>query len=164
MKIKNQQHKKKNTIAGSVLVEILIAASIILITFLILTATLQKSVQVAQLSLARQQASLLAEEGAEAIKLIRDTSWASITAVPTNTTQYLVFSGGTWAVTSTPSSIDGFTRTITVDDVMRDATDDIASNGTLDAGTKKITIAVSWQAKGVSRTENLVLYIANIAS
>ena len=164
MKIKNQQHKKKNTTAGSVLVEILIAASIILVTFLILTATLQKSVQVAQLSLARGQASLLIEEGAEAVKLIRDTSWASITAVPTNTTRYLAFVGGTWTITSTPNTIDGFTRTILIADVSRDATDDIASVGTVDTGTKKVTVTVSWQAKGTTQTENLIFYVADIAS
>jgi hypothetical protein len=135
-----------------------------LITFLVLTATLQKSVQVAQLSLARGQANLLIEEGAEAVKLIRDTSWASITAIPTNTTRYLAFTGGTWTVTSTPNTIDGFTRTIVVTDVSRDATDDIASTGTLDTGTKKVTVTVSWQAKGTTQTENLIFYVADIAS
>lgn len=159
-----QQHKKISHKQGSVLVEVLVAAAIILITFLILTATLQKSVQLAQASLARQQANLLIEEGAEAVKLIRDTSWASITAVPTNTTRYLAFSGGTWAITSTPATIDGFTRTISIDDVMRSATDDIAGSGTLDTGTKKVTVTVSWQAKGATQTESLVFYIADIAS
>ncbi len=162
---KKQQNKNKiNRKRGSVLVEVLIAAFIILITFLILTATLQKSVQLAQASLARQQANLLIEEGAEAVKLIRDTSWASITAVPTNTTEYLAFSGGTWAVTSTPTTIDGFTRTITIADVMRSATDDIAGSGTLDTGTKKVTVTVSWLLKGTTQNESLIFYVADIAS
>jgi Tfp pilus assembly protein PilV len=150
---------------GFFLIEVVVAASIISVVLILLIGSIQNSVEVSQRSLERTQASYLLEEGAEAIKAIRDNAWTNISSITPGTTYYLNWNGTTWVTTTTPQTIDIFTRTFTVSDVSRDANADIVTgSGTVDAGTKKITIVVSWVTPSGTKTEDLSFYVSDIRS
>jgi len=80
------------------------------------------------------------------------------------TNRVMTSSGGTWVLVTTPNTIDRFVRSVNVANVNRDAsTGDIVSNGgTLDTGTRLITINISWSESGKTITKNLPFYISNI--
>jgi len=149
-------------------VEILVAISIITASILAAMAVTQKSVYVSRQAFHTAQASFLLEEGAEAVRIVRDNAWSGISGLTAGGTYYLKFSGGTW-ITSTTLS-DGvlgiFTRKVSVANVNRDNTskDIVSSGGTLDAGTKLVTITVSWLEGGTLITKTLQFYIMNIFS
>lgn len=148
---------------GFFLIEVVVAASIISVVLILLLGSIQNSVQASKRSLERTQVSYLLEEGAEATKSIRDGSWSTISALTNGTTYYLSWNGSGWSFTTTPQQIDAFTRTVTFDSVSRESSDDIVTaGGTLDPGTRKITVAVSWSTPSGTQTETLVFYIANI--
>jgi type II secretory pathway pseudopilin PulG len=148
---------------GFFLVEVMVAASIIATVLMLLLGSISNSVEASQRSLERTQASYLLEEGAEAVRSIRDTSWATIAALTNGTTYYLSWSGTAWSLTTTPSTVDAFTRTVVLSAVSRDSTDDIVeSGGTLDTDTRKVVITTTWSAQSASRSENVSLYLTNI--
>lgn len=140
----------------------IIASSVIAVVLILLIGSIQNTVEVSQRALERTQASFLLEEGAEATKAIRDTSWSSISSLTPGTTYYLSYNGSAWVFTTTPVVIDRFTRSIVVTNVSRNATDDIAASGTTDSGTKLVTVTVSWSASTGLQTKSLAFYIANI--
>ncbi|HWC57510.1 MAG TPA: hypothetical protein VG621_00960 [Candidatus Paceibacterota bacterium] len=155
---------KQHSSEGFFLIEVVVAASIIATVLIFLLGAIQDSVDASRTSLERTQASYLLEEGAEAVKAIRDGGWSTISALDNATPYALSWSGSAWSLTtSSPETIDAFTRTVTFDAVSRDSSDTIvASGGTLDAGTRKVTITVSWNAAGGSTSVILPFYIANI--
>jgi len=150
---------------GFMMVEILIVASIISVSVLAFMAVAQKSIYLSRQSLHTAQAVFLLEEGAEAVRVLRDNNWDNITALSTNTTYYPTFTGGTWTMSDTPSTVGIFTRTVDIDSVNRDnITDDIAVSGTADDGTRLVTVNVSWLEGGNTVTKTLSFYISNIFS
>lgn len=110
----------------------------------------------------------LAQEGIEAVKIIRDTNWSTISTLSDNTNYYLYFdtassTNNTWKATSTISFIDSiFLRTFKLNAVYRDSDGRIQTSGTLDTNTKKISVSVSWQSKNSTTTKTLSTYITNI--
>ena len=154
---------KKNK--GSMLIEVIVATALISILMLALVSVAQKSLDLSERSLKQVQASFLLEEGVEAVKTVRDNSWTNISSVTTGVNQYLSFDTGTntWSLSSTPSTIDNvFTRTIVVDAVYRDGTDDIASSGTVDPNTKKVTVNVSWLSSFGTVNKSISFYIVDL--
>lgn len=147
---------------GFFLIEVIIASSIIAVVLILLIGSIQNTVEVSKRALERTQASYLLEEGAEATKSIRDTSWSSIAALTSGTPYYLSYNGTAWALTETPGVVDRFTRTVVISPVSRDASDDISATGTLDSGTKLVTVTVSWSASSGTQTKALAFYISNI--
>ena len=146
-------------------IEVLIAASIISVSILAATAVAQKSVYVSRESLHITQAGFLLEEGAEAVRIVRDNAWSNVSSLALNTNYYPTFSGGTWTLSSTANTVGIFTRTVSVASVMRDnTTKDISSSGTVDTGTKLITVKVSWNEGGSTLSKTLSFYIMNIFS
>lgn len=153
----------KHDTRGFFLIEVVVAASVIAVILLLLLSSIQRSVDVSARSLERTEASYLLEEGAEAVKAIRDTSWSTISGLTVGTTYYLSWSGSAWSLTTTPSTIDNYTRTVVFTNVSRDSNDDIVtSGGTVDTGTKKVTVTVSWSPATGARSEALNMYISNI--
>jgi Tfp pilus assembly protein PilV len=136
---------KKNK--GFFLIEVIIASAMIAGVIIVLLSTIQNSVEVSQRSLERTQASYLLEEGAEAVKSIRDDSWSSITTLTNGVT---------------PQTVGNFTRSFVLGAVYRDGNDDIASSGTLDTGTRMVTETVSWSTPNGTKSETLSFYIADI--
>lgn len=147
------------------MVEILVAISIIIVSVLAAMSVTQKSIFVSRQSLHVSEASFLLEEGAEAVRINRDNAWSNISSLNVGTNYYPTFSGGTWILSITSSTVGIFTRTVTVANVNRDATTaDIASSGVNDTGTKLITVTVSWMEGGDSLNKTLSFYIMDIFS
>ncbi|MFA5936945.1 MAG: hypothetical protein WC822_03645 [Candidatus Paceibacterota bacterium] len=156
--------KNKKISGGFMMVEIIVAISIIIVSVLVAMSVTQKSVSVTRQSLHTSQATFLLEEGAEAVRIIRDNSWSDISNLSNAITYYPTFSG-TWTLSTSPSTIGIFTRTVNIANVNRDAsTQDIAVSGTNDAGTKLITISVSWNEGGEVLNKTLSFYIMDIFS
>lgn len=147
---------------GFFLIEVVVAVSVIAVVLILLLGSIQNTVAVSKRSLEQVQSAYLLEEGAEAIKVIRDNQWSNISGLTSGVQYYLFYNGTTWVTTTTPNIIDQFTRTVTVVPVYRDATDDIASSGTLDAGTRRVTVTVSWTAPRGVQNKTMALYVANI--
>lgn len=157
---------KKNN-SGFTLVEVLIACAILSLCILALMTASSKGIQTSSQALRQTQAGFILEEGAEAVKTIRDASWSNISSLTTGTTYYLSFSTSTnaWSLSTTVApTIDSiFTRTIVLSAVNRDSNDDIASSGTLDTRTKKVTVTVSWPiSDNTTSNRTLDFYISDI--
>lgn len=112
----------------------------------------------------RIQSAFLTEEGIEAVRFMRDSSWSTnIEPLSNNTEYYLSFDGSAWEATTTPISPLGFTRTIMFETVNRDGNADITSSGgTLDINTKQLTVRTSWDEKGVTKEKVIKTYITNL--
>ena len=143
----------------------MVAVSIITVSILTAMAVAQKSISVSRQAFHSTEAAFLLEEGAEAVRIFRDNAWSNISGLAPGTDYYPTFSGGTWILSATPSTVEIFTRTVTVANVNRDdTTKDISLTGTDDPGTKLITVSVSWTEGGITVTKTLPFYISNIFS
>jgi hypothetical protein len=108
----------------------------------------------------------LLEEGVEAVRYLRDAGYTTnITPLIGAGVRYLDPSASGWTVTGTSTPIFGqFTRTITLENVYRrNADDDIvdvssADLKTLDPGTARLTVTVSWNGW----SESVTTYVANL--
>ena len=163
--------KIKNKNRGSMLVEIVIATSVISIFVLVSLNVAQRSIVISRQAIHAGQAAFLLEEGAESVKIFRDNNtWTNFTTFFNPAATYClsgVVSDWTAALptTSPCPKIGIFTRTINIADVNRDGTTgDISSGGTPDPGTKLITVTVIWQESGNTITKTLKFYINNIFS
>lgn len=155
-----------NTQRGFTIVEVLLAISIFVLFLVAVAAYYKKILDVSKDTTYHIQAGFLIEEGFEAMKLLRDTSWsANIAPLAAGTKYYLDWNGSTWTTTTVPQKIEYvFTRSIEASDVYRDGSDNIAASpGTLDAGTKKVKVSVSWTSKGgrATTTDTAETYIMN---
>ncbi len=112
---------------GFSVVEVLLAASIFALLVTALAGAYFYGQESAALAGARARAGLLAEEGLEASRSIRDGAFASLT----DGNHGLAVSGGVWTYSSTQDVTGLFTRSVTV--------------STVDAGTKELTSTVTWQ-------------------
>jgi len=152
---------------GIGVIEIVVAVSIIGLTmFAIFEFAVISSASV-RVSARQVEAAYLAEEGLEAVRLLRNTSWdTSIASLTNGTNYYPVLASGNWSLNTTnPGLIDNvFTRTITVQSVLRDVDDNIAETGTLDPNTKRIISTVVWLEKGSAKQVELQTYITNFLS
>lgn len=146
-------------------VEILVAVSIITVSILAAMTVAQKSIYVSRQAFHATQASFLLEEGAEAVRILRDNMWTNISSLTAGVNYYPTFSGGTWTLSQTANTVGIFTRTATITNVNRDdTTKDISITGTNDPKTKLVTITVSWPEGGVTVTKTLQFYIMDIFS
>ena len=150
---------------GFMMVEVLVAISIITVAILSGMAVSQKVVQISRQGFHTEQAAFLLEEGAEAVRILRDNDWDNISSLEIGTDYFPVFSGGTWMLPTTPGTLGIFTRLVSVEDVLRDVvTGDIDGSGSDDPGGKLVTVSVSWQEGGILVTKSLQFYIFDIFS
>lgn len=155
-----------NKTNGFFLIEVVVAASVITVVLMFLLGSIQDSVDASKRSLERTQASFLLEEGAEAVKAVRDNGWSTnITPLQNGTTYYLAWSGSAWSLTTDPTASyaeGAFTRMVVFSPVYRDDQDDVATSGTLDDGSRKVQIMVSWPTNKAIKNEKLEFLIADI--
>lgn len=151
---------------GFALVEIVIGVAILASSILAFSLFYQKSLRVSQRTTTVIQSNFLLEEGVEAVKLMRDAGWqVYIESIATSTPYYFDFSGGVWSATTTNTYIDDqFERSFLLEDVFRDASDDISVSGTFDSGIRKATVAVSYAGEVGTTTKSVSIYLANIFS
>ena len=157
-----------NLVSGSGLVEILVAIFIFSIILGSLITVSNSYLSGAGDNLKSTKGAYIAQEGIEAVKVIRDMSWTDISSLTYNTNYYLYFdtsstTNNIWKSTSTASTIDSiFIRTFKLNAVSRDSNGRIVSTGgTLDSNTKKLTVSVSWPSKNSTTTKDLATYITN---
>lgn len=152
-----KSHKNKS---GFSIIEILLSITIfaiftIGITYLSID-TLSRDAKV----VLNNEALLYAQEGLEATRNIRDTSFLSLT----NGDHGLSFLAGTWSFDLAPETVDNFyERTITISDVYRNENGDIDPDGNiLDPDTKKAEVEVAWMQNGIiPRSIVLTEYLSN---
>jgi Tfp pilus assembly protein PilV len=156
----NFSKKKK----GFLTIDLLVSVSII--TAVVLSASLltQKSLNVSRRALHNLQASYLLEEGAEAVRTIRDDTWDHFPDFNYNTPNGLEFVSGVWTISGSSSTIGNFTRTVTFYTVNRDGVtgDIVTSGGSYDTGTVLVKVEVSWNESGQSVVKDLQFYITDI--
>lgn len=145
--------------SGISLVEVLLAIGIFAVfslgIFYLSVETLKRDVKIESAS----EAILYAQEGLEAVISMRDRNFLLLT----NGDHGLELVNNLWTFIPAPENIDGFfSRTITIADVYRDASGNIAASGNFDPNTKKITSEVSWFLRGIFPQSNtLVTYLTN---
>ncbi len=152
--------------SGIGLVEVVVGAGILSVAGVTLFLTYGLYVQRASVAPRPIQASFLLDEGMEIMRLTRDQNWNSILGLQTGTNYSFLFNASTsaWSLTTTVSPVDSiFYRTVQVANVNRGATKDIVSSGgTLDVGTRKVTVTVAWWNNGATTTKQLVGYLTDL--
>jgi len=163
--IKNWKLKIGNSQRGFSLVEVVIGTALIALALVGLAGAFSFYLKVGLKNTDALKGAFLAEEGVEAVTLLRDASWSNLSLLATGTPYYLSWNGSAWVATTTPALIDGiFTRTITLGDLYRRTSDkDIVATSspdakTLDTDIKQVTVRVT--AAGVDTS--LQTYLANI--
>lgn len=156
---------KKST-QGFGLIEIIIGAAIVMVTIMGMTRSSGYGLQATKRISDQQRAGFLISEGVEALRLIRDDSFANLSGLSTGTTYYLYYNNtiNKWKATTTPQVVDTiFYRYFTVANVNRDSNDDITSSGgTLDTGTRKIHLEVAWRLLDATSTKTQDFYLSDI--
>lgn len=152
---------------GLSLIEVVVGAGIIgtsLVTVIFIYGSLTR---MSYDNTARIQAAMLAEEGIEAVKTMRDFGWNSKISPLTNGSTYrLAYTNGAWSATTSTALIDNkFERTFVLAAVSRDINSNIVtSGGTNDTGTRKVTVSVAWSNGSATTTKTLESYIFNTFS
>jgi type II secretory pathway pseudopilin PulG len=156
-------YKSRNSNKGFGVIEMVVVTGIVSMT---LFAFLQTSILAIKLLRAEKEnleATLLAQEAMEAARSIRDESWANnIASLANGTRYYPMVENGKWKLkTISPGLINGkYDRYVIFSEVRRDAQDKIASGGTLDPNTKKITTYTEYSGK----TKTIVSYMTNFVA
>lgn len=117
------------------------------------------------------KATYLAEEGIEAVRILRDTSWTDeLETLNFDTDYFLTYATTTktWSVTENADNnyVDGkYMRTLRLDEVFRDSNNDIVHiGGTEDAETILAEVMVSWSDRGATSTRSLKAYYTDLFS
>ncbi len=116
-------------------------------------------------SMRKIEAELIAEEGIEIARYLRDSGYAATLGTYSTVNPYwLSLSGSTWSATQTQQSfIAGrYDRRVTFSPVYRNASDDITTSGTVDPDTRKVTVTVSWRERNATTSVALSSYLTDI--
>ncbi|RJQ33649.1 type II secretion system protein [Candidatus Parcubacteria bacterium] len=162
--MKTHAPQKKN---GFVLVEALIASAILALVLAAGIGAFLLTMRTGLGNAAEVQSAFLAEEGLEALRIMRDNGWSTnISPLTASSTYYLVFDGTTWDATTTNSFIDDtFERSIVLFEVSRDSNETIVtSGGTEDPDTRLAVVSVSWREGDATTTRSLSAYMSNVFS
>lgn len=152
---------------GFSLVEVIVASAIISASLVAIIAVSQKSIVASHRALDTYIAGTLLEEGAEAVRIVRDNDWSTISGLSSAVTYYPKFSSGSWTLTTTAAdgTVGIYTRSVTLAAVARDSNDDIVSSGgTTDSGTRLATVTVAWPEGSTTVTKTLSFYLLDIFS
>ncbi len=149
---------------GSTLLEVLVVAGILSAICLSFIGTFVTVSRFHEKNMLAIKAELIAEEGLEALRLIKGNDWAGLSALTSGSTYYFHLATSSWSVTSTPEVIDGeFYRSFRSYDVYRDASDNIVtSGGTIDPGTLLFEVSVHWPWRGATTTASYRTYMTNL--
>ncbi|MFC1623666.1 hypothetical protein ACFL05_00925, partial [Patescibacteria group bacterium] len=148
---------------GISLLEVVIGISIIFVLVVSVVSTYNFFFRVAQKNTKTVKVEFLLEEGAEALRSIRDSGWEDFVNISSDTDHHLIFEEGVWK--STENNIytdDIFERKFIITDVYRDNEDDISETGTLDSGSKKAEVFVSWSESGATTTQSISTILTNL--
>ena len=158
----NQFGNKK----GISIIEILVVIAIIITALSSLLGLASFSLGVSTLIKQTNQANNLSQEVMEAVRNFRDgTSWDvdGFGKLATSTDYYpqATSSPSKWQLVQGTENIDGFTRKVVFEDVMRDSNSNIVEAGTYDPNTKKVIVTVSWKERGREHKLEIFTYLTN---
>ena len=158
----NQFGNKK----GISIIEILVVIAIIITALSSLLGLASFSLGVSTLIKQTNQANNLSQEVMEAVRNFRDgTSWDidGLGKLATSTDYYPQATGSPskWQLVQGTENIDGFTRKVVFEDVMRDSNNNIVEAGTYDPNTKKVIVTVSWKERGRDHESEIFTYLTN---
>src|SRR3989338_7515749 len=103
--------------AGFSLVEVLIGTALILLSLTGLVTGYSFYLKAGLKNTDALKAAFLLQEGAEAVTLLRDDAWSTLSSLAVGVPYYLSWNGTTWVATSTATTTDAlFTRTFTLDE------------------------------------------------
>lgn len=150
---------------GFVLVEALVASAILCVVLASGIGAFLLAIRTSLGNAQEVQSAFLAEEGLEAIRILRDNGWnANIAPQAASTTFYIAFNGSTWLATTSNLYIDSmFERTIVFYNVNRDSNQAIVtSGGAQDTNTRNVVVSVSWKTPSGTSTRSLSSYMSNV--
>lgn len=166
MNIRNN-NLKKDFKSGMGLVEIIIASSIVIASLVSIIGVYNSMAALSIRNTDNVQATFLAEEGVEIVRILRDKGWANIASSTLGSTYsfYWNNASSTWVSTTTVISTDIFERTVTYESVFRDINFNIVkgsfAGGTLDPNSRMVTVQVSWPTTAGTSTKSIESYIFN---
>jgi len=153
--------KTTNFESGFSVIEVLLAAALFIIFSSGIIAIVLQGFDANRLGNEETIANEYASEGIEAAKSIKNQAYTNI--VDTAGTGVIRNGSSVWAFSGANNTFGKYTRVITVTDVLRDASGNIvASGGSFDPNTKKVTSTVSWSVSP-TRNDSVVLtsYLTN---
>lgn len=133
----------KKALTGVVLVEALIALAIFAVIADVGLQAYRLADRVGGRAAEREKALLLAEEGIEAARAMRDANFADLTAG----TKGIALSSNAWTFSGTSDYTDGYQRTVTI--------------AAPDTDTRLATSSVSWSSRGATTTVELATTLTN---
>lgn len=151
--------------SGVIEIEVMLASALLALLAGAFVGTLIYADQSLLMAGERQRAVMLASEGVEAVRNIRDSAWNELqynqSAVQTT--------GGAWSFVGegTDETLGDYTRTITFTDICRNGSDTItACPGTYtDAETRQVDVSIAWTTLlGVAQTVTETTILTNWAS
>jgi len=143
---------------GQSLAEVVIAMSIFSIITLVVSTIFLDSLVSLGVSNEEVRATVIAQEGLEAARSIRDESWLNLI----DGAHGVANTGGSWAFSGVNDIVDIYTRVVTISSVERDVNNNIvATGGQIDPRTKKVTSVVSWTARNALRSVQAVTYLTD---
>ncbi|MDP3769674.1 MAG: hypothetical protein U1A25_03055 [Candidatus Sungbacteria bacterium] len=146
--------------SGFGLIEVVVVTAIVIVVLGAFLESGALSIRLLRTQKESLAATMLAQEGMEAVRAVRDESWtANITPLVDGAAYYPVVINNKWVITANNPGLQNnlYTRSIVFGQVSRDGQDNIASSGTVDADTRKVTVTVAWGSK----QEQIEAYITN---
>lgn len=148
---------------GFGILEIVVGSAILLAVAMGAAAVFGNLARASEANLRAVKAAFLLEEGAEAVRQLRDVGWISFSSLPSDRDHFFSWSGSGWGVTENNVLIDGvFERKFRLAEVYRSANYDIAASGAVDPNTRLATVALSWKSGSATTSRELIFYLANL--
>ncbi len=169
-KVPKNDSKKNLKNTGSLLIEVLVAAAIMSTSMIAAVGVFGTMSHLAYRNTAKLQASFLAEEGVEVLKILRNDSWNSrIKNLTLNKPYYLYWVNNSWTVSATSTLIDNqFARYFVLQNAYRDGDFNIVSSGAsgavIDSDMRQVTINVDWTDESGTSSKSITTYLYNLFS
>jgi hypothetical protein len=147
---------------GSSLIEVIVVASVLTTASLAFFSSFTDLSSLHKKNTLLIKGQLLAEEGIEIVRLVRDSGWSNVSAIPTEQDYYFNLGLSAWGVTTTPEVIDGvFARHFRLHEVRRSAVNGsiVQSGGSVDANTFLADVFVSWLWNNATTTLKYQTYV-----
>ncbi len=125
---------------GFTIVEVLLSVALFALIGSAFTVLFVQGWRFSQRTEQYDQASALAVEGVSALREIQNSSWQDLSAGTYGAERL----SGVWTLVPAPTVIDGYTRTIELENVLRNASSEISPTGELDDETFFAVVSVSW--------------------
>ncbi|MBL7159120.1 hypothetical protein ISS85_01470 [Candidatus Microgenomates bacterium] len=159
--MKTINHKNKRT-KGFSIIEVILAAAMFIYLVAVAGSVVIHAFSANRLGEEETKAALLASEGLEAVRSIKNQNFANLISGNYD----VVINESLWQFGPTPTPGGKFARTINIGDVYRDGEGEIIeSGGTLDEEAKKITSTVFWQfSPSRSNSVEMITYLTDWVS